>query len=158
MKAKVLNRVITTALLGTLAAFVAGCNSESSVDISGAPADSYNDSEEVQIVDVAERAPAPAPAAAPAVDESQFNEQLPPVEAAQAKSAEQLETGDYVGAVDSLLRVQMNATAMTPQQRANQKQAMYDVQRRLAKAMDSGDPNAQRAAKLLMQYQAAQLR
>jgi hypothetical protein len=66
---------------------------------------------------------------------------------------------DYEGAVDVIVRAQLAAqqqqSMLNDQQRLDYHNRMRLLQKQIADAMASGDPNAQRAARLLMQYKAA---
>jgi Arc/MetJ-type ribon-helix-helix transcriptional regulator len=66
-----------------------------------------------------------------------------------------VENGDYESAVDVMLRAQAARQAMSDSQRLDQHNRMRTLQKQIADAMASGDPNAQRAARLLQQYNAA---
>ena len=102
-------------------------------------------------------APEPAPAAAPVYAQPD----LPPDEAdVQMRQVDiRMQNQDYEGAVDVILRAQIAAqqqqSMITDQQRLDQHNRMRMLQKQIADAMASGDPNAQRAARLLMQYNAA---
>jgi hypothetical protein len=107
-------------------------------------------------VETAQPAPAPEAAQAPVypdpapTDEGQ-------VEMAQIDA--RVQNQDYEGAVDVILRAQIAAqqqqAMLSDQQRLNYHNRMRLLQKQIADAMASGDPNAQRAAQLLMQYNAA---
>ncbi len=101
-------------------------------------------------------APVPEPAAAPVYAEPA------PVEDTQANIAQvdaRVQNQDYEGAVDVILRAQIAAQQQeamsTPQQRVSYYNRMRMLQKQIADAVASGDPSAQRAAQLLMQYNAA---
>lgn len=102
---------------------------------------------------------APPPESAP---EPAYDQPVPAADDAQAQMQQvdtRLQSNDYEGAVDALLRAQIAAQQQqttTAQQRVDQHNRMRLVQKQIADAMASGDPNAQRAARLLMQYNAAQ--
>ena len=109
-------------------------------------------------VPVAEVAtPAPAPEAAPAIQPD-----APPTDevAAQVQQFDtRLQNQDFEGAADIILRAQLQAqqqqSTLSAQQRIDNHNRMRLLQKQIADAMASGDPNAQRAARLLMQYNAA---
>jgi type IV secretory pathway VirB10-like protein len=88
---------------------------------------------------------------APANPEA-FQPDLPPPDQEMVQVDRRVQQRDYEGAVDILLRAQMAQRQLTAAQRADQYNRMRQVQKEIADAMASGDPNAQRAARLLMQY------
>ncbi|MCL4178399.1 MAG: hypothetical protein KJ072_11745 [Verrucomicrobia bacterium] len=105
-------------------------------------------------VEAAEPAPAPAPEPVYA--------QPAPADDVQAQIAQidtRMQSQDYEGAADAILRAQIAAqqqqSMLTDQQRLDYHNRMRMLQKQVADAMASGDPNAQRAARLLMQYNAA---
>ena len=107
---------------------------------------------------VAEVAPAPAPEAAPAIQPD-----APPTDevAAQIQQFDtRMQNRDFEGAADVILRAQLAAqqqqSTLSAQQRVDNHNRMRLLQKQIADAMASGDPNAQRAARLLMQYNASQ--
>jgi hypothetical protein len=131
--------------LAVLALTVAGCGKEET------PA---------AATPVAEVAPTPAPApeAAPAIQPD-----APPTDevAAQVQQFDtRMQNRDFEGAADVILRAQLAAQQqqemLSPQQRIDNHNRMRLLQKQIADAMASGDPNAQRAARLLMQYNASQ--
>jgi hypothetical protein len=114
-----------------------------------------------------EEAPPPAAAApveaapAAAAPEPQPG-YVPPADNVQAEIAQidtRVQNQDYEGAVDVILRAQLAAqqqqSALNEQQRIDYHNRMRLLQKQIADAMADGDPNAQRAARLLMQYNAA---
>jgi hypothetical protein len=64
----------------------------------------------------------------------------------------------YESAVDTMLRAQAQAGRQTDAQRLDHHNRMRLLQRQVAQAMASGDPEAQKAARLLQQYNASQTR
>lgn len=65
----------------------------------------------------------------------------------------------YEAAVDTMLRAQAaQATRQTDAQRLEHHARMRLLQQQVAQAMAAGDPEAQRAARLLQQYSGAQTR
>jgi hypothetical protein len=81
------------------------------------------------------------------------------VQAQIAQIDNRMQSQDYEGAADVILRAQIAAqqqqSMLTDQQRLDYHNRMRMLQKQVADAMASGDPNAQRAARLLMQYNAA---
>ncbi len=111
------------------------------------------------VAPVAEVAPAPAPASEPA---QAILPDAPPTDEVQAQVQQfdtRLQNRDFEGAVDVILRAQLAAQQqqdmLSSQQRIDNHNRMRLLQKQIADAMASGDPNAQRAARLLMQYNAA---
>ncbi len=103
-------------------------------------------------VEAVEPAPAPEPAYA----------QPAPADDVQAQIAQidtRMQSQDFEGAADAILRAQIAAqqqqAMLTDQQRLDVHNRMRMLQKQVADAMANGDPNAQRAARLLMQYNAA---
>lgn len=101
--------------------------------------------------------PAPAPEAVQAIQPD-----APPTDevAAQVQQFDtRMQNRDFEGAADVILRAQLAAQQqqemLSPQQRIDNHNRMRMLQKQIADAMASGDPNAQRAARLLMQYNAA---
>jgi hypothetical protein len=105
----------------------------------------------------AEAAPLPAPVVAQQPDAPPDEPQVQ-LQVLDTRMANQ----DYEGAVDVILRAQIaaqqNQSALSDQQRIDYHNRMRQLQKQIADAIASGDPNAQRAARLLMQYNAAQTR
>ncbi len=67
-----------------------------------------------------------------------------------------LQRNDLVSATDALLKVQVSgALKNSPEAAVDHYQRMVELQRRVADAMVSGDPNAERAAALLRQAHGA---
>jgi len=106
--------------------------------------------------------PVEAPQAAPAPAQAQVPDALVPADEAEPELVQldaRLQNQDYEGAVDVILRAQLAAqqqqAMLSDQQRLNYHNRMRMLQKQIADAMASGDPNAQRAAQLLMQYNAA---
>jgi Arc/MetJ-type ribon-helix-helix transcriptional regulator len=100
---------------------------------------------------------APTQAAAPQQAPRAFTPPpVPPGEEFDVKHVDvRVENGDYESAVDVMLRAQAARQAMSDSQRLDQHNRMRTLQKQIADAMASGDPNAQRAARLLQQYNAA---
>jgi PBP1b-binding outer membrane lipoprotein LpoB len=103
-----------------------------------------------------------APAAAPDPAPQPVYAQPAPVDDVQAQMQQidtRMQNQDYEGAVDAILRAQIAAqqqqAMISDQQRLDYHNRMRNVQKQIADAMASGDPNAERAARLLMQYNAA---
>lgn len=103
-----------------------------------------------------------APAAAPEPAPQPVYAQPAPVDDVQAQMQQidnRMHNQDYEGAVDVILRAQIAAqqqqAMISDQQRLDYHNRMRNVQKQIADAMASGDPNAERAARLLMQYNAA---
>jgi hypothetical protein len=111
------------------------------------------------VAPVAEVDPAPAPA--PEATQAILPD-APPTDEVQAQVQQfdtRLQNRDFEGAVDVMLRAQLAAQQqqdmLSAQQRVDNHNRMRLLQKQIADAMASGDPNAQRAARLLMQYNAA---
>jgi hypothetical protein len=103
-----------------------------------------------------------APAAASDPAPQPVYAQPAPVDDVQAQMQQidtRMQNQDYEGAVDAILRAQIAAqqqqAMISDQQRLDYHNRMRNVQKQIADAMASGDPNAERAARLLMQYNAA---
>jgi hypothetical protein len=65
------------------------------------------------------------------------------------------QTRDYEGAVDALLQLQYSQAQLSGQNRMDYNNRMRAIQKQIASAMASGDPNAMRAAELLKRQAAA---
>src|SRR6185503_6993272 len=97
--------------------------------------------------------PAPAPAAAAAPAEAPPAPVATPgqidVKSSFSQSDQALKRKDYETAADALIRLQVARVPMTEAQGFDRINRMRDLQKQIADAMMSGDPNAKRAAELL---------
>jgi hypothetical protein len=98
-------------------------------------------------------APAPVPEAAAPAENTPAAPVAPvgnvDVKSSFSQSDAALKKKDYETAADALIRLQVARVPMTEAQGFDRINRMRDLQKQIADAMMSGDPNAKRAAELL---------